>query len=82
MNPVKRLIDIAARETRIVAGLMSGTSADGVDIAIMEITGSGRSARYRVLGKGFEKYPGELRSMILRALDSGGFMMYVPSTSS
>ncbi len=72
VNPVKRLIDIAMRETRIVAGLMSGTSADGVDIAIMEITGSGRGVKYRILGKGVEKYPSGLRSMILRTLDSGG----------
>ena len=49
-----------------MAGLMSGTSLDGVDCAITRIRGSGRSVEIDVLGFVSESYPDDLRRMILR----------------
>ncbi len=38
------------KETRLVIGLMSGTSADGMDAVLAEISGSGLGTKVRTLG--------------------------------
>lgn len=55
------------KRSAIVVGLMSGTSADGVDAAVVRIArGSGRP---RLLAFRTFPYPGRLRDMILRNSD-------------
>jgi len=49
-----------------VAGLMSGTSADGVDAAIVEVSASG----VNVLAYQTYRYPGSLRLMLLNLFQS------------
>lgn len=57
-----------ARRSRIVLGLNSGTSADGVDAVTCEITGRGPAMRVQVLGHLYRKYEPELRQRILAAM--------------
>lgn len=48
-----------------VAGLMSGTSLDGIDVAIVEISGRGWSKRVRTLAFRTVPYPEKVRQTIL-----------------
>lgn len=50
--------------TRLIAGAMSGTSADGVDVAITEITGRGLDMTARLVRHHHRSYPPELRREI------------------
>jgi len=44
-DPVARFMNLRTLPSRLVIGLLSGTSADGTDAALCEITGSGESTR-------------------------------------
>ncbi|HWB53053.1 MAG TPA: anhydro-N-acetylmuramic acid kinase, partial [Tepidisphaeraceae bacterium] len=52
--------------TRIIAGAMSGTSADGVDVALTQITGSDLAMRPRLLQHVHYPYPASLSQAIFR----------------
>ena len=54
------------KDSRLVVGLMSGTSADGVDAALCRITGHGTASKIEQLGFVFQPFTGEIRREILR----------------
>ncbi len=55
----------------IVVGLMSGTSADGVDAAVADIRGAGHRLRIKLLGHYGQSYSPHLRQRILHVAERG-----------
>ncbi|MCC7436915.1 MAG: anhydro-N-acetylmuramic acid kinase [Armatimonadetes bacterium] len=55
------------RQSRLVAGVMSGTSLDGVDVAFVRLQGTGSSLRFQNVGFYFTPYATGLQSQLLRA---------------
>ena len=51
---------------RLVAGLMSGTSLDGVDAVVARLAGSGRSLHIKQLAFAEHPYPEALRELLMR----------------
>jgi anhydro-N-acetylmuramic acid kinase len=47
-DPLLRLIGLRALPSRLVIGLLSGTSADGTDAALCEIFGAGETTRFNL----------------------------------
>lgn len=54
----------------IVAGLMSGTSADGIDVAIVRISGEKLKFRLKLLAHKHIAYPQPVRAAILSAMNA------------
>ena len=54
----------------IVAGVMSGTSADGIDVALAEIMGRGFTTRLRFIGHEHYRYPAAVRAAVLEAMNA------------
>ena len=67
MHPLRRL---AEPGPRVVAGLMSGTSLDGVDAAVVRLEGSGSTVRVETLGFVSEPYDAELRDALGRCVET------------
>jgi anhydro-N-acetylmuramic acid kinase len=53
----------------LVLGMMSGTSADGIDIALARISGAPPNLRAELLGHTSVKFPGAARTEILRVAE-------------
>ena len=45
---IENLVRVAAKPERMIIGLMSGTSMDGLDIALCSITGAGRDTKFEL----------------------------------
>ncbi len=56
----------------IVAGVMSGTSADGIDVALISITGSGlgHKPQFELLRHTHFPYPESVRQAVLKAMNA------------
>jgi len=54
----------------IVAGVMSGTSADGVDVALVRLSGRRFRTRFELLAHGAFPYPAAVRAAVLEAMNA------------
>ncbi len=68
---MKRLEEVLKKENRLVIGLMSGTSLDGIDTALVEITGSGRGTQLRQLAFNTTPFPKGFKEFALRNSQTG-----------
>lgn len=62
-HPIVKLLE---KKERLVIGLMSGTSADGMDAALCKISGFGAESKIEQLGFYFLPYETEVREELLR----------------
>ena len=63
------LEEIKQKKTRLVVGLMSGTSVDGIDAALVEISGR-ETPRVRLVAFENRPFPQDVREEIFRLFDA------------
>jgi anhydro-N-acetylmuramic acid kinase len=63
------ILRITAAEPRLVIGLMSGTSADGIDAALVQVSGFGASTRWQLLEFVMTPFTADFRAEILAIQD-------------
>lgn len=68
---MKQLIELFERESRLVVGLMSGTSVDGIDAVIAEIGGNGTGTRLRQIDFITLPFPEGFKELVLRNSQTG-----------
>ncbi|MBC7652834.1 MAG: anhydro-N-acetylmuramic acid kinase, partial [Oligoflexus sp.] len=61
---IAKLSKIAEQESRLIIGLMSGTSLDGLDIALCKIEGCGLNTKTRVLDFETVSYSEEFKNQL------------------
>jgi anhydro-N-acetylmuramic acid kinase len=66
VTPAARLAAYAEKTERLVVGLMSGTSVDAIDAALVRISGSERETRAELVRFDETPWPAELRSRLLQ----------------
>ncbi|MGZ7031485.1 MAG: anhydro-N-acetylmuramic acid kinase [Thermoanaerobaculia bacterium] len=69
MNRVQRLMKIVAKPSRRIIGLMSGTSLDAIDTAMVRITGHGSSSEIKLEHFRSYPFPPKIRSAVRDLFD-------------
>lgn len=69
-DPLAAFLGLREVSPRRIVGLISGTSADGIDAALVEVEGSGETTRARVVDFVTRAYPPELRARVVALADA------------
>jgi anhydro-N-acetylmuramic acid kinase len=64
LDPLAALLTLRQLPARLIVGLMSGTSADGVDAALCEVSGAGEQTQVKLLAFINRPFPRVLRERI------------------
>lgn len=66
MNPsITKLTNIASKQTKLIIGLMSGTSLDGLDIALCEVRGAGLKTKVSLRKFETKPYSGVVKKRLM-----------------
>ena len=63
---MKRLVDISNKDKKNVIGIMSGTSLDGIDVALVEIEGNSTFTKLDLIGFLEYPFPKGVKNMLLK----------------
>ncbi|NOY06491.1 MAG: anhydro-N-acetylmuramic acid kinase [Chlorobi bacterium] len=63
-TPHEYLRDLREKPERLVAGVMSGTSMDGIDVALVRLRGCGTDTEWALEGKGVYPFPEDVRALL------------------
>ena len=66
-NDMMPALEIANKAEKLIVGLISGTSADGIDAALVRLKGAGLNVKIDVLAFATYAYPPEIRTRVLAA---------------
>ena len=72
ISPDLVLARVRREKVKLAIGLMSGTSLDGVDAALVEIRGDGLTTRVRLLSHIHRSYPPHLQKRLLSVSEPAG----------
>lgn len=64
---------VTRKKTRTIIGIMSGTSGDGVDIAIVRITGSSLATKFRVISYSTYPFDQEIKNALFELFDEASY---------
>ncbi|MEN8192373.1 MAG: anhydro-N-acetylmuramic acid kinase [Bacteroidota bacterium] len=63
---MQKLVELSKKESKYIVGLMSGTSLDGVDVALIEIHGNWIETKINLIGYLEYPFPNGLKETILK----------------
>ena len=66
-NPFSDLLERSVKPSRLVVGLMSGTSADSIDVAICRMKGQGAEIEVELIHYGEHAHDPEVKRQVLKA---------------
>ncbi|MCX8169433.1 MAG: anhydro-N-acetylmuramic acid kinase [Candidatus Methanomethylicia archaeon] len=69
LNPIEKLCKLRFKEEKIGLGVMSGTSIDGVSIAIAEIRGSWINTKFKIIYNNTYPYDDSIRMEIFKLIN-------------
>jgi anhydro-N-acetylmuramic acid kinase len=74
VNEIDLLVEIIKKPERKILGMMSGTSADGVDLVLTSVKGCGKSTNCVIEKTGHFDYSDDLRKQILESMKADALM--------